>query len=236
MLKFAIIEDDKTMLNNISNMLKEIFIKHDFDADIKIKTTHVDTLLKYISLNIIDVFILDIKLNSNLTGIQIAEKIRKTNKNCYIIFESAFFENSLIAYNYKTFDFLFKPISFQRLEQTVLRLFDDVYTEQKHFIKIDSKNTIIAQNEIKYIEKDGMKVVFHTPSRKYEIYSSFSKIQTELPSSFVRCHKSFIANINNITQISPTENLIFFNDFSCEIGPKYKSQFMEVIRKHGLFN
>ena len=43
-----------------------------------------------------------------------------------------------------------------------------------------------------------MKLVFHTPTRNYEAYSSFSKLQKQLPKNFIRCHKSFIANINNI--------------------------------------
>ena len=35
-------------------------------------------------------------------------------------------------------------------------------------IKIDNKNTIINENEIQYIKRDGMKLVFHTPTRNYE--------------------------------------------------------------------
>lgn len=233
MLKFALIDDDKAELNRLSKSLESIFMQHDYDAEVKLQTTDVDTLLSYISANSIDVFILDIKLNSYMTGLQIAEKIRKTNKNCYIIFISAYFENSLIAYNYKTFDFLFKPFDSKRLEQTIIRLFDDVSNVKKQFIRIDNKNTIIAQDEIKFIEKDGMKVVFQTSNRKYEVYSSFSKIEKILPDTFVRCHKSFIANIDNITEVEPSENTVFFDNLSCEIGPKYKSKFLEVINKYG---
>ena len=43
-----------------------------------------------------------------------------------------------------------------------------------------------------------MKLVFHTECNDYEVYSSFNKIQDYLPSNFVRCHKSYIANINKI--------------------------------------
>ena len=80
-----------------------------------------------------------------------------------------------------------------------------------------------------------MKLVFHTNSRDYEIYSSFSKIQDKLPDNFVRCHKSFIANIDNITKVESTNNMVYFSNSSCDIGPKYKNNFLEVINKRGNF-
>lgn len=233
MLNFAIVEDDINQLKNLSHMLESIFMQHDFDAQICLATINSSDILKYIKNNKIDVLFIDIDLNSNINGIQIAEEIRKINKDCYFIFETAHFEYSLLAYKYKTFDFLSKPITSERLEETILRLFDDIYNVPKHFIRIDSKNTIISENEIKYIKKDGMKLIFHTDSRDYEIYSSFKKIKSKLPENFVRCHKSFIANIDNITKIESSDNLVYFNTCSCDIGPKFKNNFLEAINKYG---
>ena len=54
--------------------------------------------------------------------------------------------------------------------------------------------------------------------------------ENNLPENFVRCHKSFIANINNIVNISLSDNSIEFkNGDVCYIGPKYKNCFMEMI-------
>ena len=233
MLNIALIEDDKKLLNDLSHMLDCIFLKHNLDAEIVLSTTNVSMLLSFIENNVVDVLFLDIDLNSNLSGLEIAEKIRKANKNCYIIFETAHLEYSLMAYKFKTFDYICKPITLQRLEDCILRLFDDVSGLSKKFLRIDSKNTIIAEDDIKYIKKEGMKLIFHTESRDYEIYSSFLKIQNLLPNNFVRCHKSFIANINNITKIEASSNTVYFNESFCDIGPKYKKDFMEVINKNG---
>ena len=234
-MNFALIEDDKELLKDLSHILDSIFMKHDLDADIVFSTTDVKSLLSYVEKFKIDVLILDIDLKSYLSGLEIAEKVRKTNKDCYIIFQTAHLEYGLMAYKYKTFDFICKPITYQRLEDCVLRLFEDVSGLTRKFIRIDNKNTIIDEADIKYIKKDGMKLIFHTDSRDYEIYSSFLKIQDALPENFVRCHKSFIANIHNITKIESTNNLIYFNDSFCEIGPKYKNYFFEEVNKHGNF-
>lgn len=235
MLKFCIVDDNIKILNKVSSMLDHIFTKHDFDAEISFKTTDSNELLSYISTNKIDVLLIDIELKSNINGLDIAEKIRKTNKDCYLIFTTAHLEYGLIAYKYKTFDFLAKPVSTERLEDTIIRLFEDVNGIHKRFIRLDSKNTIINEDEVDFIKRDGMKIIFHTDSRDYEVYSSFNKIQDKLPDNFVRCHKSFIVNINNVTKIESSSNMIYFNDSFCDIGPKYKNDLMEVINDYGNF-
>ena len=90
-------------------------------------------------------------------------------------------------------------------------------------------------NEILYIRRDGMKLIFHTKNRDYETYSSFNKILPTLPSNFVRTHKSFIVNINRIVNLDPVENLIYFdNNSTCELGPKFKEKVMEEVKKNGI--
>ena len=104
-----------------------------------------------------------------------------------------------------------------------------------NFIKLNNK-TIINEKEINYIKKDGMKLIFCTGSSNFEIYSSFSKIENILPDNFVRCHKSYIVNTNSIQNINiSTNTIVFNNDLSCDIGPKYKNNLMEVF-KHGNFS
>ena len=158
------------------------------------------------------------------------------NKTIYIIFTTGHLEYGLVAYKCKTFDFLSKPITLERLEDTVLRLFEDMSLKPKKFIKINNKNTIINIDSIRYIKKDGMKLIFYTDSREYESYSSFNKISNLLPENFVRCHKSYIANIHKISDLQISSNTILFGNSTnckCFIGPKYKNNFMEVLRHDG---
>ena len=236
MLNFVICDDNLTVLNKLSHMLESIFMKNDLEAKIAFKTTKDTELISYLKENPIDVLILDINLHSKFNGLEIANLVRKKNKDFYIIFTTAHSEFVFLAYKCKTFDYLCKPITKERLEETILRLFDDIQDSisNKKYIRLDNKNTIIDENEVQYIKRDGMKVIFHTDSRDYEVYSSFTKLQNKLPNNFVRCHKSFIANVNNITRLEPAYNLIYFkNDNTCYIGPKYKNDFMKGVKLYG---
>ena len=142
----------------------------------------------------------------------------------------------MVAYKFRTFDYLAKPITYDRLEDTIIRLFEDINTAPKRYIKIDNKNTLVDAAEVIYIKRDGMKLVFHTANRDYETYSSFNKFQDKLPKNYMRCHKSYVANISQIRDVEPVSGVITFNDGStCDIGPKYKSELLEVLKTYGNF-
>mgnify|MGYP001852677910 FL=1 len=236
MLNFILCDDNLNILDRLEKLLDNIFVRNNFDAEISLKTDDYNKVLDYIANNKVDVVLLDINLKSNKTGLQVAEQIRKINKNVYIIFTTGHLEYAMVAYKYKTFDYIAKPISYDRLEETIIRLFEDINSEPKKYIKLDNKNTVIDASEIQYIKRDGMKLVFHTSCRDYDIYSSFNKFQDRLPENFVRCHKSYVANISQIKDVEPVSGTITFKDNTvCDIGPKYKSEFMEVLRKHGNF-
>lgn len=238
MINFIICDDEVHMLNKLSMLFEKAFLKNDFDAKIVLKTTNYNDILPFMQNNLVNVVILDIDFkDSKVNGLNIADEIRKVNKDCYIIFTTSHFEYVMEAYHFKTFDYLIKnAITLDSLSETLSRLFDDINNVCTKFLKIDAKGTFIDLSDVQFIEKNGMKLIYHTSQKDYPSYSSFSMIQDKLPKCFVRCHRSFIANINNIAKISLTDNTIFFkNDSYCFIGPKYKNNFVEMIDYDAVF-
>lgn len=239
MLDFVLCDDNFNVLSRLVKMLESIFIDKNFDARIVLSTTSPDELTNYIKNHKVHVIILDIELKSNISGLDLANMIRKADKDVYIIFTTGHLEYGLIAYKYKTFDYLAKPITKERLEDTVIRLFEDISGSKTEFVRLDNNKTIIKQDSILYIQKDNMKSIFYTDTREYETYSSFKTIMLQLPNSFVQCHKSYIVNIDKITGIDIPQNTILLSstgqDKKCYIGPKYKNNFMEVLN-HGNFS
>ncbi len=231
MLDFLLCDDNNIILSKLEKMLNSIFTKKCFEAQVVLSTTNPNTVINYIKTHTVNVFILDIDLKSKISGLDLAEIIRKKDKNTYIIFLTGHLEYSLVAYKYKTFDYLPKPITIERLENTITRLFEDVIDSKIKFVKFDNSKTLIRQDTIQYIQKDGMKLIFYTDTKKYELYGSFRKILPNLPKQFIQCHKSYIVNLEKITDINMCNNTIFLNNnenSKCYIGPKYKNQLLEV--------
>ncbi len=236
MLNFVLCDDNLNILGKMKEMLEILFVKLDINAKVAYTSDKANDILEFTNKNQVDVLILDINLNSNISGIELAKKIRKSNKEIYIIFSTGHLEYSLIAYSVKTFDYLPKPITIERLEVTLKRLLEDITFSNTKFIQIDNK-TILNKSEINYIKKDGMKLVFCTDKKNYETYSSFNKFQNILPDNFIRCHKSYIVNTDNITNINTNKNTICFKDnVFCDIGPKYKNNLMEVFKNGNYTN
>lgn len=234
MLNFILCDDNSTVLVRLRKMLESLFIKHNFNAEISLSSTDPKEILSYIHEHPVNVVFLDIDLRAEISGLELAKQIRKDHKNIYIIFTTGHLEYGLMAYKYKTFDYLSKPVTLERLEDTLLRLFEDISCSPKRFIKVDNKNTIISEDRINFIMKDGMKSIFYTDEKIIEVYNSFNKLESTLPSNFLRCHKSYIVNLNNIARIQTNSNLIVFGqNQQCYIGPKYKEKFMEVFNHYG---
>ena len=236
MLNFALCDDNKQTVEKLYDLLESIFIKHNFDATVTFKCTKPEEILEYSKLNDVNVFILDIDLKNKVTGIDVANQIRELNKDVYFIFITAHYEYIMLAYKCKTFDYITKPISKDKVEETILRLMDDInnVSNKNSFLRLNNKNTIINKDSINFIKRDGMKLVFYTDTRNYEVYSSFKKIEEDLPSNFVRCHKSYIANIDKISDVRMADNTIAFSnnkDELCYIGPKYKNTLMKLLNQ-----
>ena len=129
MLKFIVCDDNIDVMNKLSNMLESIFLKNDIEAEIVLKTNTGEEIIEFAKENLIDVLVLDINLNSKKNGIDIANKVRENNKDCYIIFTTAHSEYVFLAYQCKTFDYLCKPITKERFELTILRLIVSKFTK-----------------------------------------------------------------------------------------------------------
>ena len=236
MLNFVLCDDNRNILNKLSQMLENIFIKNDYDATISYKCDNAKDLFNYVNNNNTDVLFLDINLKSKLTGLDIAETIRKKNKDIYIIFTTGHLEYALVAYKYKTFDYIPKPFVSERLELTISRLFEDIKSSISNFIKVGNSQMLIKEDDVLYIKKNNMKLIYHTPFQDYSSYVAFNKIENTLPKNFVRCHKSYIVNINAISNIDTNRNCIcLYNNDVCPIGPKYKNNLLEVVDNYEYF-
>lgn len=237
MLNFAICDDNPNILSKISKMIEAIFINNNLDGKVCFTTTSPNEILTYSKENNVDVFILDIDLKSDINGLDLATEIRSYNKNVYLVFTTAHLEYIMLAYKCKTFDYLAKPITIERLEETILRLFEDAKCSLNTYINIGNSSNMLNENDIYCIKKQGMKLIYCTKEKSYETYSSFNKIEDCLPENFVRCHKSYIANINKISNINSNNNTIQFdNCTTCSIGPKYKLNLMEVLNNGNTTN
>ncbi len=184
--------------------------------------------------NHVDILLLDIHL-PDTNGLDLA----RTCKNIpVIIFTTAYSEHALESYSLDATDYLLKPISPERfktaIEKGIRRFSQETATvpaaepvaepvefEDYMMVKADYKLNRINFNELKYIEGQHEYVTFHLKERKITALYSLKKLEEQLPEkNFMRVHKSYIVNLNYVTQ-SDTSNVLL-DDISIPIGGSYK--------------
>ena len=63
-------------------------------------------------------------------------------------------------------------------------------------------------NDIQYIKSDNVYVEIFTEGRRYIQRKFLGQISKELPSQFVRVHRSYLVNMNRVSEVNKTFILI----------------------------
>lgn len=84
--------------------------------------------------------------------------------------------------------------------------------KQTYAFKIGSQVFRVELEKINYFAATNKKMVLRTVNQEYEFYDSFKNIEEKLPNSFVRSHKSFLVNMNNVARVDYKNMTIFFKD------------------------
>lgn len=75
-------------------------------------------------------------------------------------------------------------------------------------------------NHILYLESNKMYVYIHTKHEEYRIRAKLNNVQVLLPTSFLRCHQSFIVNTSYVFSTKRTE-IQLLNGLNLPISKKY---------------
>jgi len=231
MLRIAICDDNNSIRTKLINMVNLIMEKNNITGEVVFDSDNADEFYKYVLQNNVDVIFLDIELKSMQSGIDLAKKIREINKTINIIFSTAHIEYVLLAYKFKTFDYLVKPLSYEKLEECLLRLVKYISSDSLDSIKIKSGSTtyVVIESEIIFIEKAKSKTHIYTSNEMIETNMNLEYFEKILPSNFVRTHKSYIVNINKVTKVDYVTNEVnMSNSYKCYLGRKFKKQFCDL--------
>lgn len=134
---------------------------------------------------------------------------------------------------------LLRPLQAEGIQTTFRILFDhyvrllQTKTMQDSLFTVDTKEGVlrIPYVDIDCFEAREKKVFVRTRKSETAFHSTLEKLCDQLPASFRRCHKGFIANMNNVVRITWTDNLMYFaGGEAIPIGRSYKGQIKEVMR------
>lgn len=155
----------------------------------------------------IDLILLDIELGND-NGIDVASEIQFINSNIKIIFITGY-ESKYSQHIFKNVvpsGFITKPIKHEVLSEYINKIYMSSQ-EMNKLITLSNKlgEFSMSANEITYVESYRRSLVFHLKNDEYTFSKKLDDIMDLFPPCFVRCHKSYLVNLNAVVKMETTQ-------------------------------
>ncbi len=210
--KAIVIDDEKRARTLLKGMIDELSL----DVQVVELCEDLPDGVKAIRKHKPDLVFLDIEMPGH-SGLELLDFFDEQEINFSIIFTTAYNQYAIQAFKLSAIDYLLKPIAVNELEDTILRfkqkkqdlssfsmLKENLFQSTLSKIAISTVNAIkfIETNAILFMKADGAytQIYLHddtiiTSSKSLKYYED---VLEHLP-NFMRCHKSYLVNLNFVT-------------------------------------
>lgn len=183
----------------------------------------------------VDILLLDIQM-PELSGMDLLKVISDPPA---VIFTTAYSEYAVSSYELNAVDYLLKPFAFDRFLKAINKAIENVdlkkgqsdsveqSAEENIFIKGDQKTYKVKPESILYIEglKEYVSFYIKDLDRIISLHS-LTKLESELSKyNFMRVHRSYIVNLNNITAFE--RHSLWIDKKEIPIGKTYRDAVKE---------
>lgn len=164
-----------------------------------------------------DLIFLDVQM-PKITGFEMLELIDSPPA---VIFTTAFDQYAVKAFDAMAIDYLLKPFSQERFSKAIekyLAQANEPQLEEREglnqlaeksnrlVVRVKNEIKIIPIHEVTFFEAEDDYISIHTSGGKYLKKMTMKSLEDVMdPGKFARVHRSFMVNLNQITQIEPFE-------------------------------
>lgn len=211
-----VVDDEYPAREELKHFIEEfsgIKIEGEFDDSIK--------ALEYIEKNKPDIVFLDISM-PRLDGMALGRIINNFEKKIIVVFITAHREHAVDAFEIEAFDYILKPYSEERIINTLRKLeklgaeknLSNKCINNKITLRKNNKLKVISVCDICYCEAQERETVVYTNNDKFIEHCSISDFYKRLSEdTFFRTHRSYIVNLDKITEIIPWFNNTYMIKF-----------------------
>lgn len=231
MKNILIVEDELLIAEDIKTTIEDL--GHNVVAIV----TRVDSAIKILKTQKVDLILLDITLKNDISGIFLAEIVNQEFKIPFIYLTSHSDPKTVTkAIKTSPQGYVVKPFSNSDLYTSIALAFESKNeetvpflpnTDKDHlFLKIDGLYHKLFYENILYFRAAGNYIEVHQTDKKYLVRKTFktlSKLITE--SVFVQTHKSYILNKQKITKFNTKKVYIKGQEFV--LGRAYAKSFID---------
>ena len=197
MIRIAICDDEKHMVDHIKAFVSDFFRKKNREISIRTFLSGED-LLSYDGQ--IDILFLDVQMKG-MDGMETARKLRADQFRGFLIFITVLKEMVFQSFEVQAYDYLVKPVDEKQFEKTMERLFASMQNNGKDSLLVQKgyEGRIIREEEIVFCEIIDRKIYLNLASGEVvDYYERIENLETKLDSHFFRCHRSYLINLKHL--------------------------------------
>ena len=149
-----------------------------------------------------DIAFLDVQM-PKVSGFEVARHLHAINKNCILVFFSAYPEFATRGYEFNAFRYVLKQEPIHCIQRQIEAAFQE-YSQRNQILTIVYRGSLsyVPMTNIMYFESSGHNTAVYATDGKYPSYIRLKDIENELSFfPFVRCHKSYILNLAYLKRI-----------------------------------
>lgn len=230
MIRIAIVDDDEIVCENLKKELITYSVQNNSEYKIEVYYSCESIITALEANNDFDIIFLDIEFGDLMNGIQFGDFMRNKllNAEATIIFISSMEEYAKQLFKIHPFDFIIKPLTFEKIEKCMESYYKTNYLKNKYFRFMKNKSEHdISVNQIKYLQSEGRKIIIHTRNEKIEFYGQLPNyINQKCFDKFIIIHKSFFVNPLYIDKFG-YDYVILKDDIKLTISRKYRETVRE---------
>ena len=210
-MNIAVCEDDAGDTGEICGFLRAYLDKSGYIGCINTFKSG-EALLAAFAPGAFDVVFLDIYMGG-MTGMETAQKMRETDPGFALVFITGSEKHALEAFGVRACAYVPKPVNREAMEAAFAQC-QNVFLKKARFIEIvtDRQNVRIPLVNIYYVEVFDKDVLFHTSIGVMRTYMPLDDIERKLGASFMRCHRSYLVNMNHVERIREQDILMKSGD------------------------
>jgi len=221
MLLVFLCEDDPQWRKRLETIATDYIAFADYDMKLALSTHSPTILLDYLDRQPTKagIYILDVDLQHELSGIALAAKLRKKDALGKIIFITSHGDLAYLTFQHRleALDYIIKdqPKEISKKLQKSLdfawRRSQEDYPETSRFqIRTGSEVQNIPLEEIMFFvshPSQPHKLILHRDNGRLEFYGSLSEVVASSP-DFYRCHQSYVINTKNVKRVDKAAGIV----------------------------
>lgn len=208
MIKIAICEDKLEDLTFLQQCLQKLLKENQISYTLTSFTSGKDMLHSleedYFAISFIDIYL------DEVDGIVLAKKLRAQSREAAIVFTTFSEEHMAVGYQIGVLHYLLKPFILEDVEEALNRALRTVaVSEQSSEIVVNRQKEQLLHRELFSIESQNRCCVLVTESGEKQVYCRLDQLEDQLNDSrFLRCHRSFLVNMDKIVGIEKREFIL----------------------------